>query len=108
MRKRPHNMRRIYLPAVMAGLFYASAVWSMSEHPAAAHTQTNSCTVGGCSGQLCLEASQGDMVSTCEFRAEYACYKTHGECTRQPDGRCGWTPVPALKRCLSNPPALMQ
>ncbi len=55
------------------------------------------CYVGGCSSQICSD--QKDMVSTCEFREEYACYKT-AECKRQADGKCGWTNTLELKSCL--------
>lgn len=54
------------------------------------------CRRTGCSGQIC---SDQDVASTCEWRDEYACYK-EAECTRQADGRCGFTPTPALKACL--------
>lgn len=59
------------------------------------------CAVGGCSGQVCGEAADADgMVTTCEYRAEYACYKT-ALCERQTDGHCGWTETAVLKSCLS-------
>jgi eight-cysteine-cluster-containing protein len=55
------------------------------------------CFIGGCSSQICSD--QEDVVSTCEWREEYACYKT-ATCARQADGRCGWTPTPELRACL--------
>ena len=55
------------------------------------------CHIGGCSGQLCTD--QPDMVSTCEYRAEYACYQT-AECKRQTSGQCGWTETSELRACL--------
>ncbi len=55
------------------------------------------CKVTGCSGQLC---SNEDVITTCEFKEEYACYKT-AECKRQEDGKCGWTPTEELVMCLS-------
>lgn len=61
------------------------------------------CYVGGCSSQLCSD--QPDMVSTCEYRAEYACYQG-ATCERQPSGQCGWTQNAELKACLLSPPAL--
>lgn len=64
---------------------------------------TGGCYVGGCSGQLCTD-TQGS-ISTCEYTASYACYKT-ARCERQATGRCGWTQTQALKMCLANPPAL--
>jgi Kazal-type serine protease inhibitor domain/Pacifastin inhibitor (LCMII) len=57
-----------------------------------------SCRVGGCSGQLCVGPGDPD-VTTCEWREEYACYKT-AKCALQADGRCGWTETDALRQCL--------
>lgn len=57
------------------------------------------CVVGGCSGQLCHEASDSGG-STCEWRDEYACYRA-AECRRQADGACGWTPTAELAACLA-------
>lgn len=54
------------------------------------------CVVGGCSGQVCADEP---LASTCEWRAEYGCYKKT-TCARQADGRCGWTPSPELTACL--------
>lgn len=64
----------------------------------------NGCAVGGCSSQLCGEAGD-ELMSTCEYRAEYACYK-EASCERQSDGRCGWTQTTELAQCLAHPPAL--
>jgi eight-cysteine-cluster-containing protein len=61
------------------------------------------CFVGGCSGQICSDRQ--DIASTCEFREEYACYKT-AKCERQAGGQCGWTETSELKMCLNNPSAL--
>lgn len=60
------------------------------------------CYVGGCSGQVCSD--KAGVITTCESRPEYACYKT-AACERQLDGQCGWTQTSALKECLSNPPS---
>jgi hypothetical protein len=59
-------------------------------------TTADGCRRTGCSGQICADE---DMVSTCEYRQEYACYKD-AACERQPDGKCGWTPSAALTACL--------
>lgn len=58
------------------------------------------CKIGGCSGQLCLNESDEDVLTTCEYRAEYACYK-NAKCERQDNGMCGWTPTEELVSCLS-------
>lgn len=61
------------------------------------------CYVGGCSSQICSDSP--DVVSTCEFRAEYACYRT-AKCERQASGECGWTDTAELRMCIKNPPSL--
>ncbi len=63
-------------------------------------TPGKGCVIGGCSGQLCTDASLGDMASTCEYREEYACYQT-ATCERQATGKCGWTETQALTQCLN-------
>ncbi|MEN9653970.1 MAG: hypothetical protein RL235_82, partial [Chlamydiota bacterium] len=55
------------------------------------------CYVGGCSSQICSD--QQGVVTTCEYKEEYACYKT-AKCERQADGKCGWTQTPELIACL--------
>lgn len=63
------------------------------------------CAVAGCSGQLCVPAIEADnIMTTCEYRAEYVCYK-NAKCEHQSDGSCGWTQTPQLQQCLANPPA---
>lgn len=59
------------------------------------------CHPTGCSGIICAAE---DQVSTCEYRPEYACYKT-AECKQQDDGSCGWTKTAELDACLASPPA---
>jgi hypothetical protein len=61
---------------------------------------TANCYATGCSGQICADR---DTITTCEFRPEYACYKS-AQCTVQPDGKCGWTATAELQACLQNPP----
>lgn len=65
---------------------------------------SNGCAVAGCSGQLCVSADEADnLMTTCEFREEYACYR-EASCEPQADGKCGWTQTAELKQCLTNPP----
>ncbi|MBA3499496.1 MAG: hypothetical protein M4D80_20160 [Myxococcota bacterium] len=61
--------------------------------------QSEGCFVGGCSSQICSD--QEGVISTCEFRPEYACYQ-EASCERQASGDCGWTQTPALTTCLAN------
>jgi hypothetical protein len=69
--------------------------------------QKNGCVIAGCSSQLCMSAeeSENSGITTCEFRAEYACYKS-AVCEPQANGSCGWTPSDSLQQCLANPPQL--
>jgi hypothetical protein len=57
------------------------------------------CAKQGCSGQICADHS---VITTCEFRPEYACYQA-ATCARQANGQCGWTPSAALTSCLAHP-----
>ncbi len=60
----------------------------------------NDCIVGGCSSQLCGEAkNMAELVSTCEYRPQYACYKS-ATCERQENDQCGWTMTTELTQCL--------
>ena len=63
------------------------------------------CVVGGCSSQLCTDASEGPAVSDCLYKPEYACYK-NATCERQSNGQCGWTPTPSLVACIAAPPPM--
>jgi hypothetical protein len=58
------------------------------------------CKKTGCSSQLC---SDQDVITTCDWKPEYACYAT-ATCEVQADGNCGWTMSDALKACLNPPP----
>ena len=58
--------------------------------------QNKPCFKTGCSGQVC---SDEEVITTCEWRAEYECYKA-ARCERQSNGKCGFTETPELRRCL--------
>jgi hypothetical protein len=60
---------------------------------------TKDCFVGGCSGQLCSDTE--GKVSTCEWNASYACYKS-ARCEVQATGECGWTQTAELASCIAN------
>jgi hypothetical protein len=57
------------------------------------------CVRAGCSSQLCVEPSEGDIVTTCEWLPQYACLQA-APCERQPNGTCGHTPSAELDACL--------
>ncbi len=54
------------------------------------------CIKTGCSGQVC---SDEEVVTTCEWRREYGCYRS-ARCERQASGECGFTPTRELTACL--------
>ena len=54
------------------------------------------CKKTGCSSQIC---SDEDVVTTCEYRAEYDCYR-RATCERQRNGECGFTMTRELSECL--------
>jgi hypothetical protein len=81
--------------------FYIKVENSKGEIPVPPEsTVAEGCIVGGCSGQLCVDSSEGDIATTCEYRAEYACYQS-AVCERQATGKCGWTETQELRACLS-------
>jgi hypothetical protein len=58
------------------------------------------CVRAGCSSQLCVETNlANDIMTTCEFREEYACYDLT-VCERQASGECGFTQTEKLQNCL--------
>ncbi|MCR4330700.1 MAG: hypothetical protein NUV49_02355 [Patescibacteria group bacterium] len=62
-------------------------------------SQGGGCVPAGCSGQLCIEEElAGEIVTTCEYRPEYACYRT-AVCERQKSGTCGWRETEELRIC---------
>ena len=60
-----------------------------------------SCKRGGCSGQLCVDATSEDVASTCEWKEVYACYQA-AACEVQGDGNCGFTPSDELSKCVES------
>ncbi len=65
-------------------------------------TVATACVRSGCSNQLCVEVGKASStVSTCEYRAEYACYNA-ARCEVQATGTCGWTQTSELTSCISN------
>ena len=55
------------------------------------------CFKTGCSSEVCADR---DVVTTCIFRPEFACYQK-AVCARQANGECGFTQTPELLACLA-------
>ncbi|MBP7967574.1 hypothetical protein KAZ66_04880 [Candidatus Woesebacteria bacterium] len=62
----------------------------------------DNCVIGGCSGQICSDAADGEgIATTCEWKEEYACY-TLTTCEQQANGACGWTSNIEFNTCIMN------
>ncbi|MEW5996418.1 MAG: eight-cysteine-cluster domain-containing protein [Candidatus Micrarchaeota archaeon] len=63
-------------------------------------TVDSDCARAGCSSQLCVAASEAPgIVTTCEYRPEYACYaQTTCGCVQ---GSCSWRETPEYINCLN-------
>eukprot|EP00121_Abeoforma_whisleri_P005929 Awhi_evm1s5380 len=69
--------------------------------------------VSGCNDQFCIEAPRPihggprrrsiehleDSFDDCAWKDEFLCLRK-AECTRQSDGKCGFTQTPELNQCL--------
>lgn len=86
---------------VAIGTYYLVRQTSFSRPPSPTPPSTaQECKVAGCSGQVCAEAQIAkEIVTDCELKAEYACYK-NARCEPQSSGECGWTQDEALVKCL--------
>lgn len=82
-----------------AGRFCFVRAINPALYPPIPRAATGGCIVTGCSGQVCAET---EVVTTCEFQPQYACYKQYSRCERQTSGQCGWSQTPALTQCLSS------
>lgn len=88
----------LYISDDKAGVIYRVQYTKPSAAgPTQKPTAGGPCYVGGCSSQICSD--QKGMVSTCEFKTEYACYRT-AECEHQANSQCGWTMTTDLRTCL--------
>jgi eight-cysteine-cluster-containing protein len=80
--------------------FYDENGYAVCENPSPAEpTCPANCHPTGCSGQICAAE---DVITTCEFRPEYACYQdptiTQCGCVA---GGCGWAQTDELAKCLA-------
>jgi len=75
----------------------AAATTPVSPTPPVSPAPITECRATGCSGQVC---SDQDVITTCEFRPEFACFRA-ARCERQVGNQCGWTMTPELQACLA-------
>lgn len=59
------------------------------------------CVRAGCSSQLCVPRSLGDVATTCEYLPEYACLQ-YSSCGCE-DGVCGWEGTEEYLECVESP-----
>lgn len=76
-------------------------VFDCKNEPPDSCSSDSDCAVGGCSGQICaLKEKAGDIITTCEWRSEYSCYRmTSCGCVQ---GTCRWKDTKEFTECLSN------
>lgn len=79
-----------------AAQFYVRAGKSTASTGGPGGVGQKPCMKTGCSGQVC---SDKEVITTCEYRTEYDCYKK-ATCERQANGDCGFTQTPELVACL--------
>lgn len=60
------------------------------------------CVETGCSGQLCVPESQAPLVTTCEWRPEYACLDLTSCGPNGAGGACAWEQTPEYQACLDD------
>lgn len=82
----PENQHQVDVPVTF------TAAGATSTGPSA----FGGCKISGCSSQICAEE---EMMSTCEYREVYMCYR-NARCERQTNGQCGWTETAELRSCL--------
>lgn len=97
-------MKLSSLTALAASLVLSLAACSSKSKPSGSTPGPSAgCVTGGCSGIVCQDADAEPVMTTCEWRDEYACYR-EATCERQADGACGWTQTDELTACLASPP----
>ena len=60
------------------------------------------CVVAGCSSELCVDASFGDIATPCVWLPGYECLRGAQCGPFGSDGGCGWKQTPELLECLEN------
>ncbi len=106
----------LFVSVVIVGILFALPQRQASESNSNSTINTNSvnvnkaslglecsqdvdCLAGGCSGQLCIPRDEADsVVSTCEWREVYACYKVDS-CVCK-NNKCQWEGNRAFTECI--------
>lgn len=68
--------------------------------PSGECTVNSDCVRAGCSSQLCVPSANADIITTCEYKEEYACLSLSScGCNA---GKCGWAETPDYLNCLDS------
>jgi eight-cysteine-cluster-containing protein len=68
--------------------------------PSSGCNSDSDCTTGGCSGTICQAKKSPPVITTCEYRPEYACYRQiQCGCV---NGACTWKEDANFKTCVKN------
>lgn len=58
----------------------------------------NECTTGGCSGVICQSKNTEPIITTCEYKPEYACYREIScGCI---NNKCQWDKTQEFDTCI--------
>jgi len=79
------------------GLMLKASQFYLRQPSKRAEAGLKPCIRTGCSSQIC---SDHDVITTCEYKPEYECYKK-ATCERQANGDCGFTKTKELTDCLA-------
>ena len=79
------------------GLMLKASQFYLQQEPKRSEAGLKPCMKTGCSGQIC---SDHEVITTCEYRTEYECYKK-ATCERQANGDCAFTKTKELTDCLA-------
>jgi len=70
-----------------------------SDIPVQECSTSSDCVVGGCSGTICQNKNAEPVITTCEYKDEYACYESIDcGCTA---GKCQWQKTAEFERCVA-------
>ncbi len=97
------NTVRVFLFAFVIALYGCQATEVTNDTvlpPGECFTDAD-CAVAGCSGQLCAPKEEAsDIITTCEYKDEYACLKmTNCGCV---NNKCAWAQTQGYSECLES------
>jgi eight-cysteine-cluster-containing protein len=97
-------MKKINIKVFLIGLFLFLAIGILilaltKKDKPLIKIDNSVCKKAGCSNQLCVSSDEKEVITTCEWQDEYACYQK-AKCERQINGQCAFTKDEELNNCL--------